>query len=349
MNIFQRKQIARLGVAGILVLTGTSLLASATNVSATTNRPHVSSKQVINIAQSFDTIDSSRQSEITSENANIAAFNKSSTQYLVKLTTYNSQQSVATQISTVETALLKKPNVLIIVPVDSVGSLAAVKLAIKAGVPVINESPTYPLNPLYTAAFQGSNETLYDGGTVTYIKDYLASHPKVHLNMGLIYGGPAQTPQLARVNAVIQLAKQMPSRITVLATAYGDWLTATAQNITEDWFTAYPKMNWVGCANDIMATGAANAVALAHKKPGQVMVSGYDLTPAGLQRVKNGTEAVDVGAPNAYYGWIIPVAIEVALGKLKGNYAVSQVLAATRCKCEQDHSTCQCHLHPVPL
>jgi ABC-type sugar transport system substrate-binding protein len=314
----------------ILALAATSVLATATNVSAATNRTPASSKQVINIAQSFDTIDSSRQSEITSENANIAAFNKSSSQYIVKLTTYNSQQSVATQIATVQTALLKKPNVLIIVPVDSVGSLAAVRLAKKAGVPVINESPTYPLNSLYTAAFEGSNETLYDAGTVTYIKDYLASHPKVHLNMGLIYGGPAQTPQLGRVKAVIQLAKKMPRRITVLATAYGDWLTATAQNITEDWFTAYPKMNWVGCANDIMATGAANAVALAHKKPGQVMVSGYDLTPAGLQRVENGTEAVDVGAPNAYYGWIIPVAIEVALGKLKGSYAVSQVLAATR-------------------
>lgn len=313
-----KRGVARLLTAAMVVASGVSMLATTFAPGTAQAAAKVATaKQSISIAQIFDTIDSSRQAEITTENSVIAQFNATHPQYNVTLTTYNPQLDVQTQISDMETALLKKPSVILFVPVNTTGSLAAVKLAKKAGVPVINQDPTTPESSLYTASFQVADEQLYAQGTVNYIKAYLAAHPSVVLHMGLIFGAPTNQPTLVRESAIQALAKEMPGRIKIEATAFGNWLTATAQSLSQDWLEAHPDINFISCANDIMATGAANAVKLA-KMEGKVQVSGYDLTPAGLQRVQAGTEAVDVGAVNAEYGWVIDAAIEVALGTYKG-------------------------------
>ena len=62
----------------------------------------------------------------------------------------------------------------------------------------------------------------------------------------------------------------------------------------EDWIQAYPEINFVCAANDIMALGASNALVSAGIKD-NVILTGIDLD-GGPQLIKDGKQDLDVGA-----------------------------------------------------
>jgi ABC-type sugar transport system substrate-binding protein len=136
------------------------------------------------------------------------------------------------------------------------------------------------------------------------------------MNIGLIYGAPAQTAQLAREDVLKELAKEMPDRVKIVAEGYGNWLTETAQNLTTDWLQAHSEINYISAANDIMALGAANALASAGATS-DVMVSGYDLTDDGITRIQKGSQALNVGVSLEDQGSQV---IDVALGLVDGTF-----------------------------
>ncbi|MGX9885532.1 sugar ABC transporter substrate-binding protein [Streptomyces sp. NPDC002276] len=306
------------GVFAALAVAGGGLAAcSGSSANAGSN-----SGSSIDIAYSVDVLDSTQNAFLEAMKAEVAAINTGSSAVKVKagvkvkLTTTDAQSSVDKQLSDVQTALVKHPNVLILSAVDPKGSLPAAQQAKAAGVKVIDKRPSDPEPSVYDVAFYSNDEARYSAATKKWIMGYLAAHPSVTLKVGLIYGAPAQTAQLVRENVIKDLAKQMPDRIKIVASGYGNWLTATAQNLAQDWIQAHPDINYISAANDIMALGAANAIK-AHGKSGSILLSGYDLTSDGVQRLKAGQQAFDTGVSISDGGkQLIDTAVKLAQGKL---------------------------------
>ena len=213
-------------------------------------------KQPIRIAYSVDTVDVTQQIALDAAQARVDELNATRDDIQVELQVYNAQASVDKQISDVQDAITKGTDVLIFSAVDAVGSLPAAEAAKEAGIKLIDRRPSDPEPGVFDVAFYSNDEARYSAATVEWIKGYLEANPDVVLKIGAIYGAPAQTAQLLRIDAIKELAAEMPDRIEIVAEGYGNWLTETAQNLTQDWLQAHPDMNYVATANDIMAMGA---------------------------------------------------------------------------------------------
>ncbi|MCX5577675.1 sugar ABC transporter substrate-binding protein [Kaistia terrae] len=276
---------------------------------------HAEDVRTIKIAFSVDVLDDTQNAATQAMHKRVDELNASRKDVKIEFDVYDAQGSVDKQISDVQTALIKQPNVLIFSAVDSVGSLPAMQAAKDAGVPILDRRPTSPVSDLTTVAFYSSDENRYSKATTEWIKGYLKAHPDSVLKIGAIYGAPAQTAQLLRIDAIKALAAEMPDRIQFVAEGYGNWLTATAQNLSQDWLLAYPDINYIATANDIMALGVSNTLISAGRK--DILVSGYDLTPDGVQRVKDGTQSLTIGTSIADNGKTIDVALGIVDGSFK--------------------------------
>ena len=293
-------------------------------------------KTVIKIAHMFDVIDSTQNTNRLAQLSRAAVINAACPNLEVEYTAYDAQSNVATQIAETQSVILTKPDVMIFSAVDTVGSAPAIQAAHNAGIKLIDVRAGAIPNPNVDVSFYASDEQLWSQATVTFAKAWVAANPGKMLNIGLIYGAAAQTPQLIREDALNTWCQQNSSSCKIVAHDNGNWLTSTAQQLSQDWLLAHPEMNWISCANDIMATGATNAVVSA-KKTGQVMVSGYDLTDPGAAGVKAGTQTLDVGFMLGDWAEATDIAVSLALGTwTQGNtYTNAKIWAITKDNIDQ--------------
>lgn len=233
----------------------------------------------------------------------------------VKLTYSDAQDKIDKQIADIETAMLTEPDALILSAVDSDGVMPIVTEAHNKGIKIV-DMRDLKNKEVDDCVFWGADEGSYAKGMKEWIKAYFEKNPDEVWNVGLIYGLATQTPQLERCDLMVELAKEMPDKIKILDSKYGDWLTDKAMSITEDWLQAYPEMNVIWCANDIMALGASNVVISANKT-GEIIISGVDLTDEGIDRIKEGTMSVDVGSLMQDYGLIMDAAVATVMGEFE--------------------------------
>lgn len=285
----------------VLAMTGIMVLGSGVCVQA-------ADKQEIIIAWCDDTLDATRSKMIEACEARVEAINAERDDIEVNLTYYDAQASVDQQIANVETAALKNPDVFVFSCVDSQGSLPCLQTMKDTGASIIDIRDMG--SDLVDVVFYGSDEETYKAATTDWIKNYLEENPDVNLKVGLIYGKASQTLQLIRCDLMKELAEEMPDRIEIVAEGYGDWDTQKAMAIMEDWIQAYPEINFVCCANDIMALGASNALVSAGIKD-DVILTGIDLD-GGADLIKAGKQDLDVGASILDNDQIIDIAVALA-------------------------------------
>lgn len=271
-------------------------------------------KKKINIAWCDDTLDATRSLMLDACEARVAQINEERDDIEVVLTYYDAQASVDQQISNVETAALKKPDVFIFSCVDSQGSLPCLQTMKDSGASIIDIRDMG--SDLSDVVFYGSDEETYKAATTDWIKNYLDKNKDVKLKCGLIYGKASQTLQLIRCDLMKDLAKEMPDRIEIIAEGYGDWDTQKAMAIMEDWIQAYPEMNFVCAANDIMALGASNALVSSGIKD-KVILTGIDLD-GGPELIKEGKQDLDVGASITDNDQLIDISVQLAEGTWDG-------------------------------
>jgi ABC-type sugar transport system substrate-binding protein len=99
--------------------------------------------------------------------------------------------------------------------------------------------------------------------------------------------------------------------VKVVAQAPTDWDPAKAVSVTENWLTAYPKLDLIYGNSDSLTVPALNAIDRAGKQK-QVMVVSVDGTTPGLNAVKSGAmESTVLLAPQysgfwkAYFPYLI--------------------------------------------
>lgn len=107
--------------------------------------------------------------------------------------------------------------------------------------------------------------------------------------------------------------------IEVLASDYGEFTKARAQDLWSTYITKYPRIDAAFCHNDDMALGAANALNEANRA-GDTLLAGVDGTIESCRAVMDGTLFATVRhSASQVYGWPIMLGALSFQGKLEGD------------------------------
>lgn len=224
------------------------------------------------------------------------------------------------QLNLAETALLRRPVVLLVSPITSRNLLPALRLATQLGIPIIDLDGNLPLDyvrktvegepDIRIISQIASNNYIAGQMAADFIIEQLGGVGKVLL----IEGIAGNITGMQRVEgAIARFAEKAPG-IQIVGRFAGDWDRLKAATITADVLTAHPDLRAIYCANDTMALGAVEAV-FAAGKGGQVVVVGTDGIKDARDAIIEGRLAATVAQLPYLMG---KMAIETAVKILKG-------------------------------
>lgn len=198
----------------------------------------------------------------------------------VEILAVPTEQDVEAQLNLAETALLRKPVVLLVSPITSRNLIPALKQAAALNIPIVDLDGNLPVN-YATKTIEGENIPVvsqiasnnYEAGQMAadFIIEQLGGVGKVLL----IEGISGNITGMQRVDGCLARLKEKAPNIQVVGRYAGDWDRLKAATIVADVLTAHPDLRAIYCANDTMALGAVEAV-YAAGKGGQVVVVGTD-------------------------------------------------------------------------
>jgi ABC-type sugar transport system substrate-binding protein len=213
------------------------------------------------------------------------------------------------QLAIVEDMITRKVNAIAIAPVDSAGIAPAIAKAMAAGIAVVAVdtgitgaaiTSYVATDNIKAAMVQGewTAEQIKDGDTVIYITGDLGQSTGQERKKGFLDG----------LNA-----KRKNVKVVEVATT---WDQTMAQNGVETALRANPKAKVIACAWDGGALGAKAAMMAAGKKPGSIMIAGFDGSPGGLDMMKDGWQQANAAQMLAKIGQVgVETAIAAAEGK----------------------------------
>ncbi len=219
------------------------------------------------------------------------------------------------QLAIVEDMITRKVNAIAIAPVDSAGIAPAVNKAMAAGIPVIavdtgitgaSITSYVATDNIKAANVQGkwAAEQIKDGDTVIYVTGDLSQSTGQERKKGFI-------------DALNEGRKNV--KIVEVPTT---WDQTMAQNGVEAALRSNPKAKVIACAWDGGALGAKAALMAAGKKPGNVMIAGFDGSPGGLDMMKDGWQQANAAQMLAKIG---QVGVETAIAAAKGSKVEARI------------------------
>jgi ABC-type sugar transport system substrate-binding protein len=251
-------------------------------------------KRNIKIVYAFANIDENNNRTLNTLRNAFNTINQQRSDIHVECLYTDGQLNVDKQIADIESMIQQKPDLIFISAVDTVGSIPAAQAVHNAGIKVMEDRGMQDDSiDLY---FRGMDEYSIQEIVKAWVRQWLDEHPGVKLRAGLIYGNPTHTMQLLRCDAIKDLAQEIPDRLEILDSRYGNWSTDEAMKITEDWLQRYPEMNFISTASDDMALGVANALISAGHDPNNWLIIGIDGTAIGAQLVEEGKITMTVKA-----------------------------------------------------
>ena len=198
----------------------------------------------------------------------------------------NSETDIDTQISAVENFVTQKVDIICVAPADSVGLVAPVKRAMKAGITVVNFDVRLDEKALAKAGLKDllfvgpdNREGAYLAGMELARK--LGKGGKVFI----IEGNPGADNAKMRKAGFDKAAKEGGLKVLVSRTAH--WETEEANTLVTNLLTQHPDVQGIMAANDSMALGVVKAIDAAGRS-GKVQVVGFDNIPAVQKLVKEG-------------------------------------------------------------
>ncbi len=147
-------------------------------------------------------------------------------------------------------------------------------------------------------------EQIQDGDTVIYVTGDLGQSTGQERKKGF-------------VDALNEVRKNV--KIVEVATT---WDQTMAQNGVESALRANPKAKVIACAWDGGALGAKAALMAAGKKPGAVMIAGFDGSPGGLDMMKDGWQQANAAQMLAKIG---EVGVQTAIAAAKGEKVEARI------------------------
>lgn len=226
----------------------------------------------------------------------------------VTLLNVDGQGDGAKQVSQIETFIAKKVNAIVMAPTDQNACAPAVKEAASAKIPMIVVNSTVT-NMDEAAGYVGSNDEQAGQMEMQYIADKLSGKG----NIVILQGPIGNSAEVGRTKGIKDILAKYPD-IKVIGMQPGNWDTALAMTLTENFVQANKQIDAVVAENDEMALGAVKAVS--EKQQSSIKIIGVDAIPGALKAVQSGTMVATVFQDAAAQGaQAVDEAIEAAQGQ----------------------------------
>jgi len=199
----------------------------------------------------------------------------------------NSETDIDTQVAAMENFVVKKVDLIVVAPADSVGMVTSVKRAIDAGITVVNFDVTLDKQALKKAGLP--EDFLFVGPDNAVGAQIVGDHLGKTLGNGakvlIIEGNPGADNAKQRKEGFMRSVKKFDLQLLDSKTAH--WETEEANTLMTNLLTKYPDVQGIMCANDSMALGVEKAIAAAGKT-GKIQIVGFDNIGAVQNLIKEG-------------------------------------------------------------
>ncbi|MBT9312013.1 sugar ABC transporter substrate-binding protein [Leptothoe kymatousa] len=200
---------------------------------------------------------------------------------------------------------------IVIGPRDSNQLVPVVEKAIAKNIAIMAVGT--PINSAQVLTLVTFND--FEGGKA--MGQWVAERLKGTGNVLIIEGPKYQKNALDRRHGFV--AGLQGQNITILDTETALWSCQTAQTITEQWLTKFPKVDAIIAASDHMALGAAIATQTAQRP--DILITGYDAIPVARAAIAHGTLAA-----TAMQLTTTPTAIQLMVRHLENNETFPEVV-----------------------
>lgn len=239
---------------------------------------------------------------------------------VVEILAVPTEADLEAQLNLCETAILRKPDVILVSPITSRNLMPCLRDAVRWRIPIVDLDGNLPLDfekktvegepdiPIVSQI--ASNNIIAGEIAADYMIQQLGGQGKVLA----IEGIAGNITGMQRVEGFINRLKNKAPNIQVVGRFAGDWDRLKAATITADVLTAHPDLRGIYCANDTMALGAVEAV-IAAGKGGQVVIIGTD----GIKDARDAIMAGRLSATVAQLPYLMGImAIQTAVKIVKG-------------------------------
>jgi ribose transport system substrate-binding protein len=211
----------------------------------------------------------------------------------------------AEQIALIDQALVARPDAFAFVPVHPTAVNDAVHRINRAGIPIVNLINRMTAGD--SICFVGSDDQALAERVATRLFEQLGGRGTV----ALLEGPPGVVTGVARERGFRAAAARFPG-IAIAAAAPGDFLHEPARRATSEMLAALPRLDGILAANDVMASGAIEALEAAGRTS---LVIGVNALPEAIAAIKRGKllATVDFDAFK-----LAAIATEAALRHLRG-------------------------------
>jgi ribose transport system substrate-binding protein len=197
---------------------------------------------------------------------------------------------VERQMQIVENLIERHVDALCIAPSGSREIVPVIVKANRAGIPVLVIDTRADEKALAAAggkiaAFIGSDN--YDGGRIAgaFVAERLGGNGAI----AILEGIPGHETGDARLRGFREAIKATPG-IHIVASQPANWERDQGFNVCQNILQAHPEVKALFACSDLMALGAVEAIAAAHRT-GQILVVGFDALPEARAAIKQGTMA----------------------------------------------------------
>jgi ribose transport system substrate-binding protein len=186
--------------------------------------------------------------------------------------------SIPEQLSQVEDVIVKKPDAIVLVPVDYKAMVPAVEKINKANIPVVNITDRVASGEL--VAYVGADD--YNLGLATARRLLKAMGGKG--NVIILEGVKGTLTNTDRVRGFNDAFKAFPN-VKLLGAQPANYQRLKALQVMENLMQAHPQIDGVLAANDAMAVGALEALEGAGRK---ALVVGINGSKEAIELIKSG-------------------------------------------------------------
>ncbi|PKQ18908.1 MAG: D-ribose ABC transporter substrate-binding protein [Actinobacteria bacterium HGW-Actinobacteria-8] len=199
-----------------------------------------------------------------------------------------------TENTLIDTAIANKSVAIILDPANADGSIAAVKKATDAGIPVFLVNAEINETGLAMAQLVSNNAQGAALGAAEWVRQMGDTGTYVEL-----FGAPSDNNAQTRSNGYTTVIGQYPDLVQV-GKEVADWDRTKGHDKMQSLLQANPNITGVISGNDEMALGAIAALKEAGKLDG-VLVGGFDGSPDAVAAVISGEMAYTVLQPVAVF------------------------------------------------
>lgn len=231
----------------------------------------------------------------------------------LNVTAVDARNDVATELAQIEDLITKRPDVIIVNPVDAESSAAAGRLVNEAGIPLVTFDNNFADDAnVDVAGYVGSDATESGRLQAEWVNSVLPDGGNIIYLVG-IYGAPWTERRMEGFYG------ELNSNIEVATETEANGSRADAKTVMEDLLRRYPNagdIDAVVAINDEMAIGAISAIEEAGRLDQFPLIIGADGGDAALQAVEAGSLTATVAQdPELVGATALETAVKVAKGE----------------------------------